>query len=326
MLAKRLHTEIVNADSVQVYRGFDIGSAKPSAAELSEVPHHLISVVEPNDSFDAGKFRELAHRAIDDIHQRGLVPIISGGTGLYLRALLGGLVDVEISQSAVEEVQNRADCLRAAGKGEPEIEIELREWLAKLEPDVSPGSLPSDPQRVRRALHVVLSTGASLSRLQQEHKHGDRRFRALIFCLLPEREQLYQRIDRRVDQMVEAGFVDEVRSLAQRYPTSCKPFGAIGYRHLAAVVSGELALDEAIELLKRDTRRYSKRQLTWWRHQPRNLGWIMVDQQPDGLQRASQLEQIAERLAPEIEDFVQRRKTFSSDTVYFCPVENLNFG
>jgi tRNA dimethylallyltransferase len=255
-LARKFNGEIISADSVAVYRGFDIGSAKPTVEELREVPHHLISALEPTESFSAGSFAKMADRVIEEIVARGGVPIVCGGTGLYIRALLNGLISDEAGELDQELSQE-----------------ELYERLLLLDPESASRVSPRDSVRTRRAVEFFLRTGGSIFKARQEHLMGERRYSSLILLLEPERSLLYSRIDNRVSEMLERGLVEEVSGLLALYSVEARPFGAIGYRHVVEGLRGE-GLKQAIA---RDTRRFAKRQLTWWRNEPRKLGWREFD-------------------------------------------------
>ena len=313
-LAKVLDTEIISADSVQVYRGFDIGSAKPTQIELAEVKHHLISELDPAEPFDAGIFRKAALGIANDLRARNKLPLVCGGTGLYLSALLGGLIDVETSPEAEEEVDAEIERLTARGLDSAVISGHLS---ARLGPDA--GEL-RDPQRLRRALIVKLSTGKSIAELKAAQAHSERNFRALIFCILPERVELYARLDQRVDAMVANGLIEEVRSLRLLHASECKPFRSIGYRHVCALLDGTIEEAEMIELFKRDTRRFAKRQITWWRHQPRALAWQPVAESFSTDVKANLPAFVTARLASKIKEFVEKRGEFDSNTIFFCPL------
>ncbi|HTP63961.1 MAG TPA: tRNA (adenosine(37)-N6)-dimethylallyltransferase MiaA [Geobacteraceae bacterium] len=257
-LAERFHGEIVNADSMQVYCGMEIGTAKPSAEMRRRVPHHLIDIVEPDIDFSAADFRNEAARAIADITGRGRTVFIAGGTGLYIKALLQGLVDSPSGAGSVRrELEEKA---RTFGS-----EALLRE-LAQVDP-VTAGRLhPNDLVRIVRALEVYRLTGRPISRERSEHGFAGDYYRTLKIGLTMERGELYERIDRRVDGMIAAGLEGEVRTLLGRgFSPRLKALRAIGYRQMCAYLSGEYGLDEAIRLIKRDTRHYAKRQLTWFK-------------------------------------------------------------
>jgi len=275
-IAKAIDGEIINADSVQVYKDFNIGSAKPSESELGGIPHHLLSIVSANDSFDSQQFCKLAAEKIAEIKSRGKVPIVCGGTGLYLRSLLCGMLDLEsIEQEYRESLEKEAEAIKAKGQ---DVSKELHQML-ELEDVYSARQIhPNDIQRVKRALLVFRSTGKSFVKMQEEHSFGKPQYRALVMVLAPERAELHKKINARVLQMIDCGLLDEVKELLARYPLNTRPFGAIGYRHVAEYLRGDYSFDKMVETLKRDTRRFAKRQRTWWRNQPRYLGWKNVTQ------------------------------------------------
>lgn len=259
-LAERFDAEIVNADSVQIYRHFDIGTCKPTPAERTRVRHHLIDTLDPDDPCDAGRFQSLADAAIAEIRERGRLPLVVGGTGLYFRALVHGLSDVpEISPEV------RADVLeRLRLEGSAALHGELR----KVDPELAERLPPGDSQRISRALEVYLQTGRPLSEFQAEHRFRERRYDALTLALRWPREELFRRIEDRVDALLRQGFLDEVRALRDRLGLDAddlRPMQSLGYRELSAHLRGELSLDEAREAIARGHRRYAKRQLTWFR-------------------------------------------------------------
>jgi tRNA dimethylallyltransferase len=256
-LAERFGGEIVNADSMQVYRGMDIGTAKPSPEQRLRVPHHLIDIVAPDVNFSASDFRREAALAIADIAGRGKRAFIVGGTGLYIRALLQGLVDSPSGAGAVrrelEETAKRIGNEALLGE------------LARVDPETAVRLHPNDLVRVIRALEVYRLTGRPISQQRSEHGFAGDFYRALKIGLTVERGELYERIDRRVERMVGEGLVEEVRDLLARgFSPGSKALRSIGYRQICAYLAGEYGLDEAVRLIKRDTRHYAKRQLTWF--------------------------------------------------------------
>ncbi len=260
-LADRLGGEIVSADSVQVYRLLDVGSAKPTPMELAAAPHHLIDVVDPDEPYTAADFARDAAAAIHDIASRGRVPLVVGGTTLYVRALLHGLCPAPPGDEAIR----RQLAERARDEGWPALHAELRQ----LDPDAAARIHPNDRIRIERALEVVLSTGAPITRIQEDHAFGGGEFDSLQIGLRLAREVLYERIDRRVLQMFDSGWIEEVESLLERgYDADLKPLQAIGYRDVVRLVRGELDREEAVRRIQRDTRRFAKRQLTWLRKEP----------------------------------------------------------
>lgn len=254
-LSRRFPFEIVNADSVQVYRGMDIGSAKPSPDERASVPHHLIDIVDPDDDYNAGRFVADADAAISDIRNRGKLPLVVGGTGMYLRSLLRGLDDLPSDPVVRKMFGDRWDVER---------EGSLHAELAASDPDEAARIHPSDRLRVIRALEILALTNESPSVLKRRWKGGAPRYRTLFLALTVDRALLRKRIDARVDAMIAAGFLDEVRSLlAQGYGPKLKSMGALGYRHLATHLVEGVPLPDAVESMKRDTRAFAKRQGTW---------------------------------------------------------------
>jgi tRNA dimethylallyltransferase len=277
-LARALNGEIISADSMQVYRHMDIGTAKPTAAEQAAVRHHLIDVVDPDEPFDAAAYKSLGRRAIAELVRRGKTPIVVGGTGLYIKALLRGLFG---SDARDPQVRNR---LRAEAQALGAEALHSR--LKQCDPQTAARLHSNDAVRILRALEVFEVTGRPISELQQEHRFGEAPFRTLKLGLSLEREVLYRRIDQRVQAMVEAGLEDEVRSLlAKGYGPGLKPMQSIGYSHMAAFIAGVLSWEECLRTFKRDTRRFAKRQLTWFRADP-EIVWLAPGR-PEELVRLS---------------------------------------
>ena len=252
-LAEQVGGEIVNADSMQIYRGMDIGTAKPSAEERARVPHHLLDIISPEQNFTASDFRREAAAAIADIKSRGMKPIVVGGTGLYIRALLEGLVD-----SPTGDPELRKQFAEVPGE-------ELLQRLFLVDPDTASRLHQNDRVRITRALEVFSQTGRPISAFRSEHAFSGAYYDALKMAIRVERQELYGRIDRRVEQMLRDGLVEEVRSLvASGYNLEMKSMRSIGYKEIFAHLAGEITLDEAVTLIKRDSRRYAKRQMTWF--------------------------------------------------------------
>lgn len=275
-IAERFSGEIVSADALQVYRGFDIGTAKPTAAERRRVPHHLIDILDPQEPFSAGEFARRATRLIREIRERGRLALVLGGSGLYLRALLDGISPIPAVQPEVrEELQYRFD---RAGL-EP-----LRRELEALDPVTAARLGQSDSQRTTRALEVVLSTGRPLSAWLADDPSGTGPIAAVRIGLTLPRAVLYDRISVRVRRMIRAGWVDEVEDLLRRGLSPELPaFQAIGYRQLAAHVRGDISLEEALASTVRATCRYAKRQLTWFRREE-GVTWFAVENPDAGFQ------------------------------------------
>lgn len=257
-LAEQFSGEIVNADSMQFYSGMEIGTARPSAAQMLLVPHHLFGIVTPEINFTAADFIVAAGKVITDICQRGKIPVVVGGTGLYIRALLCGLAE---SPSANEEF--RATMTAYAEQYGAEA---LHLMLARVDPETAARLHVNDRLRVIRALEVYHQTGHPFSALQGDHGFRECRYHALQIGLDVKRPLLYERIEQRVDAMIAAGLVGEVETLlSQGYSPQLKALGAIGYREICAHISGQYTLSESVELMKKNTRHYAKRQLTWFR-------------------------------------------------------------
>ncbi|HUP61744.1 MAG TPA: tRNA (adenosine(37)-N6)-dimethylallyltransferase MiaA [Thermoanaerobaculia bacterium] len=262
-LARDLGGEIVNYDSVQVYRGFDIGSAKPSAEERRSVPHHLFDIVDASEEFNAADYGRIARAVCGDIHARGRRAILAGGTFFYLRALLSGL----------PEMPGRSEPLRArirAVAGKPRGAERLHRWLSKIDPQSGRTIAAGDRHRVERALEVWLSSGRPISSWQRPEAED---LPAIKLALTLERQKLNEMLDRRVETMFAGGLLEETRALLDRYPETARPFTTIGYKEAVAVLRGTIALDAAIAETKRRTRAYAKRQMTWLRSE-RNVHWL----------------------------------------------------
>jgi tRNA dimethylallyltransferase len=259
-LGRSLPLEIVNADSLQVYRGMDIGTAKPTLAERREVPHHLIDVADPDEGYDAGRFVAESEEAIRGIRGRGKFPLVAGGTGMYIRALLRGLDPLPKDAGIRAELERRW-----REEGGAALFAELR----AVDPASAEAIHPSDRVRILRALEVASIAGSPPSRLKRRWAEAAGKFRILFIAISMDRDELYRRIDERVDDMFRKGLVDEVRGLlAKGYAPDLKPMKALGYRHVVSHLSGAVPLSGAIAEMKRDTRRYAKRQRTWLSREP----------------------------------------------------------
>ncbi|MFS8637728.1 MAG: tRNA (adenosine(37)-N6)-dimethylallyltransferase MiaA [Gemmatimonadota bacterium] len=268
-VAERLDGEIISMDSRQVYRGMDIGTAKVTPDQRARVPHHGLDLVDPDERYSAGRFARDARRWIEEIRARGHTPILVGGTGFFLRALTHPLFrEPEMPERAREALKRWL---------ERQPEEKLRRWLADLDPATARTLEASGGrQRVARALEVALLTGRPLSWWHRHAPPETPPLPLLIFVLWLPREQLYRRINDRVLEMIEAGWVDEVRALLERgYDLDDPGMVATGYPELVAYLRGEWSLEEAIEATQRATRRYARRQLTWFRHQlPPGAIWL----------------------------------------------------
>jgi tRNA dimethylallyltransferase len=256
-LAKQTQGVLVGCDSVQVYRQFDIGSAKPSLEARQSNAYELIDVVDWHESFDAQLYRILVLEAVATRRQQGYQPIICGGTGLYLRALRFGLLPVPASDLKIrEELQKR----------EEDKPGSLYERLVEVDPASAQRIGPSNLVQLTRALEIYLQTGKAASVLRQEHSFTKELFACRIFCLRRSREQLHQRIAQRVEQMLKRGWIDEVETLlSQGIEPTCKPMQSVGYRQIVETLMGKAPIDELCERIVVSTRRYAKRQGTWFR-------------------------------------------------------------
>jgi len=257
--------EVVNADSMQVYRFMDIGTAKPNVEDRARIPHHLIDIVNPDADYSAGRYAVDARRAAAEIHGRGRIVFLVGGTGLYIRAFLDGLIDVGGADPVLRE-SLELEQAEAADAGNPGL---LHQRLAQIDPEAAQKIHPNDQRRLVRALEIRSVAGASASELRDRHSFSDRPYRVLHLALDPDKDELDRRIDRRCADMVQAGLLREVRALRRRgYTSQLRPMRAIGYRHINPVVDGSDTLANATLAMQRDTRRFAKRQRTWLRAVP----------------------------------------------------------
>ena len=274
ILAQQLGGEIVSGDSMQIYRGMDIGTAKPTAAERAEARHHLIDVADPCEEWSVSRYVEEADAAVEDILSRGALPIVVGGTGLYIDALVRG---TGFSERTADDGICRAEL--EGRYDEIGGEAMLTE-LSQLDPERAAKLHPADKKRIVRAMEVYLLTGKTITEHDRETRERPPKYDAAYIILdYADREKLYERIDARVDAMVGEGLFDEVRRVFAS-PVSTTARQAIGYKEVAAALSGETSPEEAIEAVKRESRRYAKRQLTWLRKRTDAL-WIRWDGEPD---------------------------------------------
>lgn len=256
-IARALGGELVGADSVQVYRGFDIGSAKPTPEELGDVRHHLIDVLAPEDAIDAAAYAALADRAIADVASRGRVPIVVGGTGLWLRALLRGLVEVPKVDPTIRAALE-ADVERL---GAPAMHARL----AEVDPRAAAAIHPNDALRIVRALEVFAQTGTPMGELRHAHALGEPRYEGYAFALDAGLDVLERKIATRLDAMLAGGLVEEMRALLSLHPKDARAFGSVGYKQLLPHVLGERGLAEARLDAYTATRTYARRQRNWFR-------------------------------------------------------------
>jgi tRNA dimethylallyltransferase len=263
-VARAFDGEIVNADSMQVYRFMDIGTAKPSLEQRALVPHHLIDVVTPDVRYNAARYLADARAAAAAIHARGKLVVLAGGTGLYIRVFLEGVVGGAAPNPELRAALEREHAAAVAA-GDP---ARLHRRLEKADPEAAARIHPRDLRRIVRALEIA-EQGEIASQRRQEHGFRDRPYRALHLALDPGRAELNARIDRRCEAMIEAGLLREVRDLVERgYGPELPPMQAIGYRHIWPVVAGQDTLANALVAMQRDTRRFARRQRTWLRGVP----------------------------------------------------------
>ncbi len=264
-LARELGGEIISADSMQVYRGLDIGTAKASQKERAEVVHHLLDVVNPDETFNVADYVRLAEEVLSSMWTQDTVPLLTGGTGLYIDALLEGFLfpDTSADEAIRAELQEQAE-------KDPQS---LYEELQAVDVLSAKKLHPNDLRRIIRALEVYRRTGEPISLLQRKKEVESRPYKPLYIGLTRERHELYARVNQRVDLMIEEGLVDEVGGLLRAYPNQPTALQALGYKEIAYYLQGEMTLPEAVELLKRDTRRYAKRQLSWFKRN-KQIHWF----------------------------------------------------
>lgn len=264
-LAQQLGGEVLVCDSTQVYRHFDLGTGKVAPGERAAVGHHLLDLCEPAEEFTAGDYQRLGRQVLEEVSQRGRLPIVTAGTGLYLRALLAGLSPLPPRSPELRtRLKARAD---EQGKNY------LHRLLARVDPESVVQIGPRDTAKIIRALEVYFLARRPRSELFRGGRHPLEGYAVEKLGLLPERKELYARIEARVETMLATGWLEEVRRLRERFPAHAKPFGFLGYRQLVAHLEGRSSFPEAVRLIKLETRNYAKRQLTWFRKEP-GVGWL----------------------------------------------------
>ena len=266
-LARAVEGEIISADSMQVYKHMDIGSAKIKKEEMEGIPHYLIDVLEPDEEFHVVRFQEMAQEAMKEIYSKGKIPILTGGTGFYIQAVVK---DIDFSQDTEKSsVRERLENLAQEKGGEY-----LHELLAQRDPESAEKIHPNNIKRVIRALEYYELTGEKISLHNEREGEKVSPYNTAYFVLSDHRERLYEKIDRRVDQMLDEGLVEEVRRLAQMgYTRDMISMQGLGYKEILAYLEGEYSLEEAVYVLKRDTRHFAKRQLTWFRRE-KDVIWV----------------------------------------------------
>ena len=270
-LAKAINGEIISADSMQVYRHMDIGSAKVTPEEMDGVPHHLIDVLEPEEEFNVVVFQKLAKEALTGIYERGHIPIIVGGTGFYIQALL---YDIDFTENdgdtAIRMELEKLAQTQGAGC--------LHQMLQEIDPESAAAIHQNNVKRVIRAIEFYRQTGKKISLHNEQEREKQSPYQFLYYVLDTDRKTLYERIDRRVDLMMEHGLVDEVKHLADMGCTrNMVSMQGLGYKEILDYLSGEIPLEEAVYILKRDTRHFAKRQITWFKRE-RDVRWLELEQ------------------------------------------------
>lgn len=266
-LAKRIGGEIISADSMQVYRHMDVGSAKITKEEMDGVPHHLIDVLEPQEAFNVVVFQEMAKKAMRDIYERGHIPIIAGGTGFYIQALLND-IDFTENDGDMEYRQKLEEMAKEQG---PQV---LHEMLKRVDPPSAEAIHANNVKRVIRALEFYEKTGKRISEHNEEERQKESPYNFAYYVLNMERSRLYERIDLRVDKMLKDGLEEEVKNLkAMGCTRDMVSMQGLGYKEILDYLNGGLSLQEAVYILKRDTRHFAKRQLTWFKRE-KEVTWI----------------------------------------------------
>lgn len=267
-LAKKINGEIISADSMQVYRGMDIGSAKVSEEEMDGVKHYLIDVLDPSDEFNVVKFQEMAKEAMDDIYSKGKIPIIAGGTGFYIQSIL---YDIDFEKNENDrEYRTYLENIAATEDGEKK----LYEMLQNIDPKSAEIIHANNVKRVIRALEFFKETGTPISEHNEEQREKNSPYNFCYFVLNDDREKMYANIEKRVDIMLDMGLVSEVEKLYEKgYHKEMVSMQGLGYKEILDYLNGDISLERAVYLIKRDTRHFAKRQLTWFRRE-KNVTWV----------------------------------------------------
>ena len=274
-LAQRHNGEVISADSMQIYRTMDIGTAKPTKEEMGGIPHHMIDVADPEEDFSVARYVEMAARCVDDVLERGKLPIVAGGTGLYIDSLLSGRTFAPFSPDSALRGELERELAEKGGQA-------MLEALAQVDPEAAQRLHPNDHTRIVRALEVYRSTGKTITQHNRETQAIPPRYNALTIGLaFQDRQAMWRRIDQRVDEMVAAGLEDEVRRLlTSGISPKCTAMQAIGYKEFTQALSGEMTWQEATDVVKLRSRQYAKRQLTWFGRNP-NTRWVRWDDPPE---------------------------------------------
>lgn len=274
-LAQRHNGEVISADSMQIYRTMDIGTAKPTQEEMGGIPHHMIDVADPEEDFSVARYVEMAAQCVDDVLARGKLPIVAGGTGLYIDSLLSGRTFAPFSPDSALRGELERELAEKGGQA-------MLEALSQVDPEAAQRLHPNDHKRIVRALEVYRSTGKTITQHNRETQAIPPRYDALTIGLaFQDRQAMWRRIDQRVDEMVAAGLEDEVRRLlTSGISPKCTAMQAIGYKEFTQALSGEMTWQEAADVVKLRSRQYAKRQLTWFGRNP-NTRWVRWDDPPE---------------------------------------------
>ncbi|MEW6063935.1 tRNA delta(2)-isopentenylpyrophosphate transferase [Desulforamulus profundi] len=288
-LAKMVRGEVISADSMLVYRGMDVGTAKPTPEEMQGIPHHLIDIVNPDEEFSVAMYQSAAEKLITEITGRGNLPLLVGGTGLYVRSVIDhyDFTPAPRDEGLREKLKQQAATMGAEA---------MHRKLAAVDPASAARLHPNDTRRVIRALEVYYQTGKSITEYQYSQQNITPKYRLKMFGLTMDRQLLYRRIEQRVDLMLQRGLVEEVRQLMQRYDAWGTALQGLGYKEIIAYIKGECTLEEAVEILKRNTRRFAKRQLTWFKADKR-IHWLYME---DYSNKNAVANEIAKQIAGEL--------------------------
>ena len=269
MLANKLPIEVVSADSRQIYRYLDIGTAKVSEEIRQRIPHYMIDICDPDEYFSAGMYSRISRKVIDEIHQRGKIPVVVGGSGFYISALIDGIFDVEVHDENIRQELKEYE--------EKNGLEDLYHELQKCDPEYAAKISPTDTQRIFRSLEVYRATGRNLSSWHKQDSEPAK-FKPVMFGITMEREDLYNRIDRRVREMFEQGLMDEAQKLIHMgYRPGMNALNTVGYKEIFDYLAGEITSEQMIYLIQRNSRRYAKRQLTWFRKDERIMWHLKQD-------------------------------------------------
>ncbi len=306
-VAKALEMEILTADSRQVYRGMDIGTDKPTMTERQGIPHQLIDLVDPDQHFNVGDYRQHAALIIDRLHKQGQIPLIAGGTGLYIRALLHGLWS---GPPANWDLRKQLD-QQAQEKGS----AYLHQQLSRVDPVLANRLHPNDYVKVQRGLEVYQALGIPLSQVHQRHRFQETPYRPLVIGLNIERKLLYQRIEARVELEIEKGLVQETHQLLERgFHRNLSSMKSLGYKQMAGFITGDYTYEEAIHTLKRDTRHFAKRQMTWFRKES-SVEWLHLEEHDSTADITGRILQYVNRFLSELSE---KRAQSSGHAVSFA--------